>query len=54
MGRTIAPLSIPMTTWVGYHWTFFALFLLSLASAGIYWYMFMIFEKNRKKALGLE
>jgi MFS transporter, DHA1 family, multidrug resistance protein B len=47
ISRTIAPLSIPMTVWIGYERTFFVLCLLALASAGLYWLMFYSFEKIR-------
>nr|WP_263323188.1 MFS transporter [Neobacillus sp. Marseille-Q6967] len=50
ISRTIAPLSIPMTVWLGYGWTFFVLCLLALASAGLYWFMFYLFD--RKHAMG--
>ena len=50
IGRTIAPLSIPMTVWIGYGWTFFVLFLLALASAALYWVMFYVFEKQKAEA----
>lgn len=53
IGRTIAPLSIPMTIWMGYKWTFIALSLLSLFSAVLYWLMFVIFEKQKQEK-GLE
>ncbi len=46
ISRTIAPLSIPLTVWIGYEWTFIVLCLLALASAGIYWLMFYSFEKR--------
>jgi MFS transporter, DHA1 family, multidrug resistance protein B len=49
ISRTIAPLSIPMTVWIGYEWTFFVLCLLALASAGLYWIMFYSFEKQTAK-----
>ncbi|OLS33649.1 MFS transporter [Bacillus sp. MRMR6] len=49
ISRTVAPLSIPLTVWIGYTWTFFVLSLLALASAGIYWVMFRTFEKNTAK-----
>ncbi|MEH7417887.1 MFS transporter [Neobacillus drentensis] len=49
ISRTIAPLAIPMTVWVGYGWTFFILCLLALASAGLYWIMFYVFEKQRSR-----
>jgi len=46
LSRTIAPLSIPLTVWIGYGWTFFVLFILALFSAGLYWLMFYSFEKK--------
>lgn len=48
ISRTIAPLAIPMTVWIGYGWTFFVLFLLALASAALYWFMFYSFNKQSK------
>ncbi|MEH7075592.1 MDR family MFS transporter [Neobacillus drentensis] len=50
ISRTIAPLAIPMTVWVGYGWTFFSLTILALLSAGIYWLMFYTFEKQKLNA----
>jgi len=47
ISRTIAPLSIPLTVLIGYGWTFFVLFLLALASAGLYWVMFYFFGKQK-------
>jgi MFS transporter, DHA1 family, multidrug resistance protein B len=49
LGRTIAPLSIPMTVWIGYNWTYFVLFILALLSAGLYWLMFYSYEKQTIK-----
>ncbi|MGG5252267.1 MDR family MFS transporter [Neobacillus sp. SM06] len=43
--RTIAPIFIPMTVWIGYGWTFFTLAVLALLSAVLYWQMFKLFEK---------
>ncbi|MED4228828.1 MFS transporter [Neobacillus cucumis] len=51
ISRTIAPLAIPMTVWVGYSWTFIILCLLALASAGLYWVMFYVFEKQRSRLI---
>ncbi|WP_442598044.1 MDR family MFS transporter [Neobacillus sp. D3-1R] len=45
-GRTIAPLSIPMTVWIGYQWTFVILTLLAVISAVLYGYMFHVYEKK--------
>jgi DHA1 family multidrug resistance protein B-like MFS transporter len=50
ISRTIAPLAIPLTVWIGYGWTFFVLSILALGSAGLYWVMFYSFE--RKSTLG--
>lgn len=50
IARTIAPLSIPMTVWIGYGWTFFVLFLLALASAGLYWLMFYVYGKGAERS----
>lgn len=47
-GKTIAPISIPLTVWVGYQWTFFILCLLALTSALLYWVMFSIIGKQGK------
>lgn len=46
ISRTIAPLTIPLTVWIGYGWTFFVLCLLALASARSYWVMFYLYEKK--------
>lgn len=44
IGRTIAPISIPLTVWIGYQWTFFTIAILAIASAIIYWIMFSTIE----------
>lgn len=44
--RTIAPLFIPMTVWVGYGWTYSTLAILAVFSAVLYWVMFNLFEKK--------
>ncbi|NRD78109.1 MFS transporter [Bacillus sp. BRMEA1] len=44
--RTIAPMAIPMTVWVGYGWTFVVLFIMAIASAVFYWLMFYSFKKS--------
>lgn len=46
VGRTIAPISIPLTVWVGYQWTFIILAALALLSALLYNLMFSIYEKQ--------
>lgn len=51
-GKTIAPISIPLTVWVGYEWTFFILFLLALLSSALYWMMFSIMESKKTSIHG--
>ncbi|MDF2038104.1 MFS transporter [Cytobacillus oceanisediminis] len=46
IGKTIAPISIPLTVWIGYDWTFFILALLAVVSAFLYWLMFALPERN--------
>ena len=46
IGRTIAPISIPLTVWIGYGWTFIILSILALLSAGLFWVMFKMYEKK--------
>jgi MFS transporter, DHA1 family, multidrug resistance protein B len=48
IGKTIAPLSIPMTVWIGYQWTFLILAFLAVIIAIMYYYMFHLFEKNKR------
>ncbi|MFE8700125.1 MDR family MFS transporter [Cytobacillus sp. FJAT-54145] len=47
IGKTIAPISIPLTVWIGYQWTFMILGLLALVSALLYWVMFAMIEKPK-------
>lgn len=47
IGRTLAPLSIPLAVWLGYEWTFIILCILSLVTAVLYWFMFHYFEKQQ-------
>ncbi len=47
VGKTLAPISIPLTVLVGYQWTFMILSLLALLSAVLYNTMFTIYEKQR-------
>jgi MFS transporter, DHA1 family, multidrug resistance protein B len=49
IGRTIAPLSITLTLWIGYEWTFLVLSVLAFFSAFIYFVMFQRFEKQQAK-----
>jgi MFS transporter, DHA1 family, multidrug resistance protein B len=48
IGKTIAPISIPLTVWIGYDWTIGVLSFLAVLSAGIFWWMFSIYEKKNK------
>ncbi|HJV31822.1 MAG TPA: MFS transporter, partial [Bacillales bacterium] len=48
ISKMLAPLSIPLTVWIGYEWTFFVLSILALLSAGLYLLMFQYFEKQHK------
>ncbi|WP_038112719.1 MDR family MFS transporter [Tuberibacillus calidus] len=50
IGRTIAPIAIPLSGWVGYSWTFMILGLLAFMSAGLYGIMFTQFEKRGQTA----
>lgn len=45
LGRTIAPLTIPLSSAIGFDWTFGILGGIAALSAGIYYWMFRIYEK---------
>ncbi|WP_075617348.1 MDR family MFS transporter [Paenisporosarcina indica] len=47
IGRMIAPLSIPMTVWFGFFWTFTIIAILSVISAFVYYLMFYLFEQKK-------
>jgi MFS family permease len=51
IGKTIAPITIPLTVWIGYGWTFIILSILALLSAGLYWVMFRMYEKRKVTAV---
>ncbi|MTH53584.1 MFS transporter [Bacillus mangrovi] len=51
IGRTIAPLSIPMTVWFGFDWTFIVLSLLAALSAVLYYVMFQRYDHPSVKKL---
>lgn len=51
IGRTIAPISIPLTVWIGYGWTFTILSILAVLSAVLFWVMFRMYES--RKAAGV-
>ncbi|WP_308637461.1 MDR family MFS transporter [Paenibacillus silvisoli] len=46
LGRTLAPLSIPLTGWIGFSWTFTLLAVLAVLSVFIYNSMFNQFERQ--------
>lgn len=46
--KMIAPLSIPMSAWFGYEWTFIIIALLAVVSAFIYYVMFKQYEVKKK------
>ncbi|HEY9577532.1 MAG TPA: MFS transporter [Pseudobacillus sp.] len=48
IGRMIAPAAIPLTIWIGYFWAFFVIALLSLASAALYYYMFILYGQQKE------
>ncbi|MGJ7919140.1 MDR family MFS transporter [Neobacillus sp. LXY-4] len=50
IGKTIAPISIPLTVWIGYDWTIVLLSLLAVLSAVIFWLMFSMYEKQTKQS----
>ncbi|MEK4666919.1 MDR family MFS transporter [Niallia sp. FSL R7-0271] len=45
--KMIAPVSIPMSAWVGYTWTFFFISLLAILSGVIYYRLFVKFEQRK-------
>ncbi|MBM7660319.1 MFS family permease [Bacillus mesophilus] len=51
IGRTIAPISISLSMWIGYQWTFVMLTVLCVISALIYYYMYQLFEKQKKQVV---
>lgn len=50
IGRTIAPLAIPMTAWIGYSWTFTLLAIVAFVGAALYALMFELFERKKREA----
>jgi DHA1 family multidrug resistance protein B-like MFS transporter len=49
IARTVAPLAITASLWLGYNWIFIILAILSLASAVVYAIMFRLFEEKSMK-----
>ncbi|WP_085522831.1 MDR family MFS transporter [Tuberibacillus sp. Marseille-P3662] len=48
IGRTIAPISIPMTVWFGFSWTFIILGILAFLSAGLYYILFNQYDARQR------
>jgi len=46
IGRTIAPLSIPISSWIGFNWTFIVLAVLAVLAAAMYNIMFNRFDQQ--------
>jgi DHA1 family multidrug resistance protein B-like MFS transporter len=51
IGRTFAPISISLSLWIGYEWTFIMLTVLCGASAFIYFLMYQQFAKQKKQVV---
>jgi len=45
LGRTIAPLSIPLSEWIGYSWTFGLLAAIAVLAAVMYHFMFNLHDR---------
>ncbi|MFC0189836.1 MDR family MFS transporter [Fictibacillus aquaticus] len=48
IGRSIAPVTIPMTMWIGFQNTFYVLVFLALMSAVLYHFMFKAFDRKEQ------
>jgi hypothetical protein len=48
--KMIAPLSIPMSAWVGYTWTFITISVLAVLSGLIYYRLFVKFEQKKLRS----
>ncbi|MDX8360530.1 MFS transporter [Cytobacillus sp. IB215316] len=53
IGRTIAPISIPLTIWIGFTNTFYVIGLLAFVSAGLYYVMGYLMEQQTKSSKGM-
>lgn len=49
IGRSIAPMAIPLTVWIGFSWTFNILGILAFASGLLYMVMFNLYDKKKSK-----
>jgi DHA1 family multidrug resistance protein B-like MFS transporter len=52
IGRTLAPISISFSLWMGYEWTFIFVTVLCVVSALIYFVMYQQFDKQKEQVLG--
>lgn len=46
LGRTLAPLSIPISSWIGFPWTFILLAGIAVISAVLYNIMFNLYDRQ--------
>lgn len=53
IGRMIAPISIPMTAWFGFFWTFMIIAMLAVVSAILYRIIFNVFEQKNAASSSL-
>jgi len=51
LGRTLAPIAIPLTVWVGYSWTFIILGGVAFVGMGLYNLMFKLLGKKEQSHL---
>ncbi|MGG0187645.1 hypothetical protein [Bacillus rhizoplanae] len=54
ISRTIAPIAIPLTAWIGYRYTFYIIAVLAFLSAFLYSVMFQLLQGRKiqvKKAM---
>lgn len=54
LGKTIAPVAILISNWLGFEWTFVILAGFSFLSAGIYYLMFALFEKPKRSRVNID
>lgn len=47
VGRTIAPIAIPLTAWIGYQYTFYIIAVLAFLSAFLYFVMFQLLQGRK-------
>jgi MFS family permease len=52
LGRTLAPIAIPMTVWFGYSWTFVILGTIAFLGMIIYGVMFSLYDRSKLSVSG--